>query len=191
MSSGPLNEEELEWLDEILLNYGKDEAVLDMSELDGMLTAILSGPNQLSRSLWFAAIWGGEDCLPLWPSEETSARFTELVLRHMEDINERLNFAPEQFEPMFGLREIDGQSFTVVEEWCFGYLRGSALDDWSALSATLQPVFDVIALHGKEENFSQLDDMTQAQWEESQAAIAPAALELRQFWRTKRHSGLH
>ncbi|WP_306824279.1 aromatic amino acid transport family protein, partial [Klebsiella pneumoniae] len=42
------------------------------------------------------------------------------------------------------------------EEWCFGYLRGVALSDWSTLPAELQPELDAIALHGSEEQFSAL-----------------------------------
>lgn len=191
MNTGPLDAEELEWLDEILLNYGQDDAVLDVSELDGMLTAILSGPHVIPPSVWLTALWGGENHLPEWPSEESMKRFMALVLQHMNDINDRLNVAPDQFEPMFGLRDVEGQEFTVVEEWCFGYLRGVALDDWSALPTTLTPVLDAIALHGKEENFPRLESMTPEQWEDSQAAIAPAALQLHQYWLTKRQRGLH
>lgn len=41
----------------------------------------------------------------------------------MADTAERLNEFPEQFEPLFGLREVDGSELTIVEEWCFGYMR--------------------------------------------------------------------
>ena len=45
MTEGPLNESEMAWLEETLISYGHDDAsVLDVSELDGMFTAVLSGP---------------------------------------------------------------------------------------------------------------------------------------------------
>lgn len=45
MTEGPLNESEMTWLEETLMSYGHDDAsVIDVSELDGMLTAVLSGP---------------------------------------------------------------------------------------------------------------------------------------------------
>ncbi len=45
MAEGPLNESEMAWLEETLISYGHDDAsVIDVSELDGMLTAVLSGP---------------------------------------------------------------------------------------------------------------------------------------------------
>ena len=48
MKTGPLNESELEWLDDILTKYSTDHAILDVAELDGLLTAVLSSPQELS-----------------------------------------------------------------------------------------------------------------------------------------------
>lgn len=46
MKTGPLNESELEWLDDILTKYNTDHAILDVAELDGLLTAVLSSPQR-------------------------------------------------------------------------------------------------------------------------------------------------
>lgn len=46
--SGPLTDREIDWLEEVLLKYGNDYCVLCFSELDGFLTAIVSGPNMTS-----------------------------------------------------------------------------------------------------------------------------------------------
>lgn len=64
-------------------------------------------------------------------------RFMDLVFQHMADTAARLEDYPEQFEPLFGLREVDGHELTIVEEWCFGYMRGVSLSDWSDLPDTL------------------------------------------------------
>lgn len=58
MQQGPLTEEELEFLDDILLKYGSDESVVDASELDGLFTAILSGPVLIEPQVWLPLIWG-------------------------------------------------------------------------------------------------------------------------------------
>lgn len=47
MKTGPLNESELEWLDDILTKYNTDHAILDVAELDGLLTAVLSSPQEI------------------------------------------------------------------------------------------------------------------------------------------------
>ncbi len=55
--SGPLIDREIDWLEEVLLKYGNDDSVLCFSELDGFLTAIVSGPNTISL-IRLSAIWG-------------------------------------------------------------------------------------------------------------------------------------
>ncbi|WP_316422785.1 UPF0149 family protein, partial [Klebsiella pneumoniae] len=99
-----------------------------------------------------------------------------------DSVQLRLESYPDQFEPLFGTREAEGQELTIVEEWCFGYLRGVALSDWSTLPAELQPELDAIALHGSEEQFSALDNLTADEFIASIERITPAALALYQYW---------
>lgn len=182
MKEGPLTEKELQWLDEILEKYGSDESIVDVAELDGLLTAVLSGPRTIEPSEWLVALWGGQNSVPKWSNEREMNRFMELCFQHMNDIADRLAEFPDQFDPLFGVRETEGEDFTVVEEWCFGYMRGVALSDWSALPEALQPALDAIALHGKEENFPQLETLSPEEMEERFAVIRPAALALHDYW---------
>lgn len=182
MKEGPLTEKELQWLDEMLEKYGNDASIVDVAELDGLLTAVLSGPRSIEPSEWLVALWGGEKRIPKWSNEREMNRFMDLCFQHMNDIADRLAEFPEQFDPLFGVRETEGQDFTVVEEWCFGYMRGVALSDWSSLPQDLQPALDAIALHGKEENFPQLEQLSPEEMEQRFAAIRPAALALHDYW---------
>jgi uncharacterized protein len=191
MNQGPLNEEELEWLDEVLLKHGNEDSVLDVSELDGLLTAVLSGPTVIEPAQWLTALWGGEEHVPHWSSEQEMTRFMDLTFQHMNDIDQRLNEAPDQFDPMFGYLEEGEEEHTIVEEWCFGYLRGMALGDWPPLPADLEPALGAITLHGQEENAPLLAQMTPEEYAESQEAIQPAALQLHAYWREQRAPQLH
>ena len=158
MTEGPLNESEMAWLEETLMSYGHDDAsVIDVSELDGMLTAVLSGPVVVEPDAWLVAVWGGEKYIPRWKNDREMNRFIDLCFKHMNDIAERLSEYPDQFEPMFGYNDVDGESYTVVEEWCYGYMRGVALTDWSSLPEALEADLAVIALHGTEENSEKLE----------------------------------
>ena len=80
------------------------------------------------------------------------------------------------------IREVEGHELTIVEEWCFGYMRGVALSDWSTLPDTLQPALKAIALHGTEENFAVVEKMSPEAFEESVNAIRLAALDLHAYW---------
>ncbi|WP_139818054.1 UPF0149 family protein, partial [Salmonella enterica] len=89
---------------------------------------------------------------------------------------------------LFGLREVDGHELTIVEEWCFGYMRGVSLSDWSDLPDTLKPALEAIALHGTEENFALLDKMSPEAFDKSVDAIRIAALELHAWWMAHPHT---
>ena len=107
-------------------------------DLNSPAPILHAGPYQRYFFSGFA-VWGGADYVPRWASEKEMTRFMNLAFQHMADTAERLNEFPEQFEPLFGLREVDGSELTIVEEWCFGYMRGVALSDWSTLPDSLKP----------------------------------------------------
>jgi len=136
--SEPLNEAELEELDRFLLDRvpeeeatdDKDEGLLCVSELDGFLTAVVSGPTVVPMSRWLPAVWG--DFEPIWESTAEAERLLQLIVRHMNGIAATLMEAPEEFEPMFLYREVDGKTYTIVDEWCEGYARAVRVSypDW-------------------------------------------------------------
>lgn len=90
MKEGPLTEKELEWLDEMLEKYGSEDSIVDVAELDGLLTAVLSGPKTIEPSEWLVALWGGQNRIPRWSNEREMNRFMDLCFQHMNDIADRL-----------------------------------------------------------------------------------------------------
>ncbi|MEA7516235.1 UPF0149 family protein, partial [Salmonella enterica subsp. enterica serovar Virginia] len=95
MKMEPLNENELEWLDDVLTKYNTDQAILDVAELDGLITAVLSSPRPIEPEQWLVAIWGGPAYVPRWTSEKEMTRFMDLVFQHMADTAARLEDYPE------------------------------------------------------------------------------------------------
>ena len=83
----PLSDEEYQRLDRFLLERidedadatDKDEGVLDVSELDGLFTAIVSGPVPVMPSQWLPAVWG--DFEPVWEDEKALQEILSLMLR--------------------------------------------------------------------------------------------------------------
>lgn len=137
--STPLSDKEIDFLNEFLLEridedadaLDKDEGVLDISELDGLFTAVVSGPTSVMPSQWLPAVWG--DFAPVWESEEEFKQIFSLMVRHMNDIARFLIEYPEDYEPLFLEREVEGRTYTIVDEWCEGYRRGVELaqDHWN------------------------------------------------------------
>ena len=149
----PLTDEECDRLDRFLLDrideeadpLEKDEGVLDVSELDGLFTALVSGPTSAVPSQWLPVVWG--DFEPAWQSQEEFEEIFTLMIRHMNGIAHLLMEYPEEFEPMFLGRDLDGDTCTIVDEWCDGYVRGVELlhDDWhtggAELADLLAPIY--------------------------------------------------
>jgi uncharacterized protein len=136
----PLTNDQLDWLGEILLNRiddhavteGLDEGVIDIPELDGFLTAIVSGPVVLVPSRWLPALWG--DFEPIWNSVDEHQRFMSLLIQHSNNIAGMLMEDPADFEPLFEERRVKDRWVTIVDEWCEGYVRAVRLaeDEWRA-----------------------------------------------------------
>ena len=175
--SGPLTDREIDWLEEILMKYGMDDSVLCFSELDGLLTAILSGPNMVSPNIWLSAIWGGGDYHPKWSSEREMERFVSLCFQHMNDLLLSCGHEYVCFQTFLDL---------CLQFAC--YMKGKSLDEWAGLPGELRPSLEVIALHGVEKNFPVLEKMTGEQFEKSISLIQPAALALYQYWLSVRMS---
>ena len=125
-----LSDEEIEQLDDFLLNRveddayteGKDEGVIGISELDGLFTALVSGPGTIPPTQWLPAVWG--DFEPVWESVQDSEKILGLMLRHMNSIAAMLLEQPDDFEPIFMERVVEDKAYTIVDEWCEGYSLG-------------------------------------------------------------------
>jgi uncharacterized protein len=188
-----LSDAELDKLDQFLLyrvdedavTEGLDEGILDVSELDGFLTAIVSGPKMIPPSQWLPAVWG--DFEPTWESEHDLKEILTLLMRHMNDIAATLMEHPEDFEPIYLEREVKGKTHTVVDEWCEGYRRGVALtqDLWIAggreMTTLLTPI---LAFTGVTDWRGH--DYSDDEVETIQKAIAPNVRDIHAFWLARR-----
>ena len=175
-----------------LLEYGNDEAVLDFSELDGFLTAIITSPELIPMSMWYPALWGGESTQPDWQTEDELEQFLDLLLQHLTCNAAVLMDQRDEFTAHFN--DISTTVDTTVnaeqnrllsaEEWCFGYMRGVALaGGWSDLPAHAQAALDCISLHGTEERFDEWEALTLQEQQDSIKKIEPAARQLYEAWR--------
>ena len=152
----PLTDSEFDMLDRFLLDRidedeieGKnpeeiDEGVLGISELDGFFTAIVSSPVVIQPSQWLPSLWGEFE--PAWENEKHFEQILGLLLRYMNNIAGFLVETTDAFEPIFMQREVKGETYDIVDEWCEGYLRGIQLaeEEWhvssSEIAALLAPI---------------------------------------------------
>ena len=189
----PLNDEEIDQLDRCLLDRvdddadteGKDEGLLGISDLDGFFTALVSGPVVILPSRWLPAVWG--DFEPVWETTKDFEHVISLMMRHMNGIAATLMEQPQDFEPIFLEREVEGKMYTIVDEWCEGYMQGVALaaDSWNAggqLMAIL--LLPIRAFTG--ETGWRAHDLTDAETENIRNAITPNVRDIHAWWLARR-----
>ncbi|MBL8385240.1 MAG: UPF0149 family protein [Burkholderiales bacterium] len=190
----PLSEEELEALDRILLASDLD-APMDISMLDGYLCAVLSGPRPLPPSTWMPWVWDHASATqtPHFQSPKAEKQAAALVLRLANEIALGLTHDPDSFEPLFAERPADGGSEIVIDDWCFGFLKGMALDPagWQPLRTARPDLFETIELYGTEAGWDKLEQEIErlpdadARHAGAVAAIAPALRAIHAHWRER------
>ena len=189
----PLSDEEYDRLGEFLLERvdedadtaGRDEGVLDITELDGLFTAIVSGPVPVMPSQWLPAVWG--DFEPVWGDEKAFQEILSLMMRHMNAIAHILMETPEDFEPLYLERKVEGRTYTIVDEWCEGYWRGVQLaqDAWDEggkeMATLLTPILAFTGVTDWKAHEYALEDL-----ETIQRAITPNVRAIHAYWLARR-----
>jgi uncharacterized protein len=192
-----LNHEELERLDLFLLeridqdaySEGMDEGIFNISELDGLFTAIVSGPTLIAPSQWLPVVWG--DFEPEWKSEKESEEIFSLMFRHINDIAAILSEQPHNFEPLFMEHSVEGEAYAIVDEWCEGYIRGVSLAtiQWESGGGKMTDLLLPILTFASEQGWDALDKLSKNEIEKIQQAIAPSAREIHAWWLAQRTDG--
>lgn len=182
MSIEPLTGEDFELLNGMLVRFGNENSISDVSELDGFLTALLISPTDIAATIWLPAVWGGIQQTPAW-EEEKSELFMQLCSRMQSEVSYMLDNAPEQYAALFGSAEIEGEEVNIIDKWCSGFMRGVTLAQWEDLPDEYQTWLNVIALHGLVENQAVVDSMADSDYQSTVLNIEPAVKALHSFWK--------
>lgn len=160
LNQGPLTDEEIKELDQFLVDVEGIDESMDISTLDGFLTAIVCGPKTIMPSEWIRWVWdmeNGED-EPEFKDEVQAQRILGLLMRHMNDIAHTLHQAPEQYEPLLMENPNGGDPIPVLDEWCSGFMKGVQLDSegWLPVTVGKPDWISTIMLYGTEEGWEAL-----------------------------------
>ena len=183
----PSSDDIFEVIDYYLTHYGQDDSILDTSELDGFFAALACAPNTIMPSVWMPAIWGGEDLAPEWQTKQEIEEFTHAVFTLYNHVMYCLN--EDDFEALFLEHEIEDKTYTIVDEWCHGFLRG--LNLWGPLpaaadAALVEELIQPIKLFATEKGFKKLKTMSEPELVEQQQLIEPSVLRLFQHFLKQR-----
>ena len=130
LSQGPLTDDEIKEIDQFLLDAEGIEESMDISTLDGFLTAIVCGPKTIMPGEWMRWVWDmerGEDA-PEFKDLSQAQRILGFLVRHMNDIAQTLTREPEHYEPLLMENPNGGDPIPILDEWCSGFMKGVQLD---------------------------------------------------------------
>jgi len=146
LSTAPLTDDELDFLQAHLDRYAQDDAIHCVSELDGYFTALVSCPRAVPFDDWYATLWGGVQHVPTGACEPAFQSFRDLLAQHMNQLAVLLEQDIEHFSPIFNVLEDDDS--ISVEDWCLGYERGVLVGGgWDGLPEDEQDLLAMITLH--------------------------------------------
>lgn len=190
----PLDDNEFQELDDFLASDAVGDSGMDMSMLDGFLTAIAIGPGNTPPSEWLPRVWGQEEMV--WESKAQAERILGYVFRHLNNLAAIFREDPESFTPLTYFREdeVDGETveIEVIDDWCYGFVDGISLDAdaWQPLleseedKALIFPIF----LYGTDAGFEELkkNEELAARQAEFAEALPGCIIGIAEYWQPYR-----
>lgn len=178
-TTSPLSDDEYAELDILLARPELEGRAMDVSMLEGLITAAALSPNQLSGTQWLPWIWdkaAGNAAATLAAADTTRAE--TLAQRHFEYMAEWLAKDPDSFEPIY----VCGPEWSV-SGWCAGFVLGTTLDkpQWAALGVS-HPEY--VAPFRHLASATELDDEAA---EEAMDAVIPSVIAINAAWARQRH----
>ena len=186
----PLNDVELARLDAFLLERidpdddSGELGLISISGLDGLFTALVSGPLLPQPAQWLPVVWGDHE--PEWEDQAHFDTTVELMMRHLNTIAATLQEAAQDFEPLF-LQDEDDREAIVVDDWCEGYARGVGLaqQEWRAGGAEVDKLLEPILAFSSITRWRGHELGSDAAIEKLSTAIAPNVRAVHAFWRKR------
>lgn len=189
--SEPLSDDELDELEDFLSSEAAGEEAMDLSMLDGFVTALAVGPVAIPAERWLPVVFDEE---PAWASEAQRERITALILRHANATQLYLHDEPDAFEPLLYEREQEGRTVQIIDEWCTGFVQGMVLDEpaWQPLLEAEEgdDLLYAILLFGTEAGWDELRSHPEleARQEEFAASLGDDVIGIHDWWEPVRKS---
>jgi uncharacterized protein len=117
--SGPID---LDALDDYLMSDHAPDDSMGLSDLDGILTGIVVGPEAILPSEWLPVIWGGEE--PVFQTEDEMRTVLGTIMGRYNEIVACLDTDPDDFDPIL-LEGPEGE--VIASDWAGGFLDAVAL----------------------------------------------------------------
>jgi len=166
---------------------------MDVSMIDGLFCALISGPNLISplQALpWVFDFENGEQ-KPELTDADVVQRILGLLMKQWNATSAALMSAECGYEPLLGCRELeDGRQVFILDEWCRGYLIGMEFDQqaWTPLLMEHPNWVTPMLLYGSEEGWQQMEARppSDAEHASATASLAEFAVQIHAYWLERR-----
>ena len=111
-----LSDFDLKKLDEYLMSDRAPEDCMQLSDLDGFLTAIAIGPELIMPSEWLPVIWGEGE--PVFENTENAESVIGVIMGRYNEILRLIQHEPDAYGPLFW-ETPDGH--VVAADWAEGF----------------------------------------------------------------------
>jgi uncharacterized protein len=174
-----LTDAELNELDDFLAAPTLEETAMDISTLEGFLTAVAIGPNIVMPSQWIPWIWDMHEGRhsPEFADMGEANHMLNLVMRLYNGLVQRFHGAPQDFEPVFWRGAQWGAA-----EWCEGFLIGMRFQQkaWNLLIKAKPEWFAPCKRLGTDEFREPMEKEGSAEhWVNE---IVPSVVKIKAFW---------
>lgn len=177
-TTSPLSDDEYAELDMLLARPELARRSMDVSMLEGLLTAVALSPKQIEPAQWLAWMWDKTAGSALPGASAETERAAALAQRHHAYMVEWLAKDPDSFEPIYEC----GPEWSVPA-WCAGFLQGTLLDkpQWATLAVS-HPQY--LAPFRHLAGATELDDEAA---ETAQDSVIPSVIAINAAWARQRH----
>ena len=183
------SEADLDRLESFLESERMPESAMNLSMLDGFLTAVAAGPEPIPPTEWLEMIWG--EAGPPFANAAEEEEIERLILARQDQIWRDLSGDPPQCTPIYWLTEDDQE---IAFDWAEGFMVGVYLraEAWMPLigDETHAEMLGPILFLCEDENGDPLIQVDDEEAEElltsAPAAIPQAVIEIAQFWKAQR-----
>jgi len=184
----PLDDFEFDELETFLASLESDASIMNISEFDGFITAVVSGPESIPPDEWLPVVWGGREQPSALENLDDFERISGLMMRHMNTTAVTLMDDPEAYDPWFMENEVKGKVYLVVDDWCIGYMKAVMLRPaaWRLEDPEILDLLSPIPLFTTSEGWDLLEQLADRHIEYLQKQVAPAARLVHERWLGRR-----
>ncbi len=179
-----LSDEEFDTLEKFLASAKLEGRAMDLSTLEGLLTAVVIGPDKVMPAQWMPWVWDMYEGKlgPEFDNVDQANQILNLLMRRYNAVVRQFLDAPAGFRPIFNIGDHWG-----VAKWCEGFLFGLRFGEasWGALWAVQPTWLTPFVTLGTDEGMELLE-LRHGSAAKIIDEIVPSLVKIHAFWLERR-----